>query len=108
MINEKRIDRLIDYMRTWVRGKIIYPSQIKSLLVIDYSEVYKLLEIIKDMGILEYSYEIYCSACEKFVEAPILESLNEFPKEIYCDSGKHRLNPLKDTILIFRVVSDGK
>lgn len=103
-INEKRIDKLINNMNTWYVGKVIYPSQIKSLLLINYSEVYEILEIIKDFGVLEYNYELYCSRCERFVEFPILKSLNEFPESLYCDSGKHKLDSFNDVILIFRVI----
>lgn len=104
IINEPRIDKLLDDMKLWKKGQIIYPSRIKSLLLINYSEVYEVLEIIKEIGILEYNYEVYCNKCEKFVDTPILSSLNEFPEELYCDSGRHRLNPFEDVILIFKVI----
>lgn len=106
IINEKRIDILIDNMKSWYIGKIIYPSQVKSMLLINYSEVYGILEIIKDLGIIKYNYEVYCNKCEKFVETPILDSLNQFPKNLYCDDGRHKLNPINDVILIFKVIRD--
>lgn len=104
ILDDKRIEKLIKNMETWYKNKIIYPSQIKSLLLVDYSDVYKVLELIKEMGILKYNYEIYCSKCEKFVDTYLLNSLNEFPENLYCDSGNHKLDPLKDVILIFKVV----
>ena len=107
-INNLRINILIENMKTWEKDKIIYPSQIKSLLLIDYSDVYRILDIIKNIGILEYNYEVYCSKCEKFVDTYLLNSLNQFPENLYCDSGKHKLNPIDDVILIFKVIYDGK
>lgn len=107
-LNNNRIELLIDFMKTWKKNDIIYPSQVKSLLLLDYDEVYKILNIIKDLGILEYNYEVYCSKCEKFVDTYLLDSLNQFPENLYCDLGKHKLNPLDDVILIFKVIYDGK
>ncbi|NFM30696.1 hypothetical protein FDC02_05175 [Clostridium botulinum] len=106
-LNSNQIDKLISNMRYWKIGKIIYPNMIKSLLFLNYKQVYSMLDMIKDMGILEYNYELYCHTCEKFLDKKILRRLNEFPEEIYCDDG-HKLNPFDDTILIYRVIYDGK
>lgn len=103
-INEKQIDILLNDMNSWKINQIIYPSRIKSLLLINYIKVYELLEIIKSLGILKYNYEVYCHKCEKFTDHSILSSINDFPDELYCDSGKHQLNPLEDVILIFKVI----
>lgn len=105
IINEKRIGKLLSSMKLWQKEKIIYPSHIKSILLINYAEAYQVLEIVKDMGILEYNYEIYCSECEKFIDLPVLRSLNEFPEKQYCEKG-HKLDPIKDTVLIYRVIKD--
>jgi hypothetical protein len=105
IINAKRIDKLIDNMKYWQKGGIVYPSHVKSVLFSDYKVTYEVLEIIKKMGLLEYNYEIYCTECEKFIDSPILRSLNDFPEKIYCENN-HKLDPLKDTVLIFRVIKD--
>ncbi|MBR9649461.1 response regulator [Clostridium tyrobutyricum] len=89
----------------WIKDQIVYPTYIKSLLYISYRETYEVLDIIKELGILEYNFEIYCSKCEKFQDFKILRSLNEFPEKLYCESG-HKLDPLKDTVLIYRVIKD--
>ena len=46
---------------------------------------------------------MYCHKCDKFQEIPIMDSLNEFPKNLYCDED-HQLDPLTDTILLYKVV----
>lgn len=104
-INNTRIDKLIKNMKLWSINKIIYPNRIKSLLMISYEETYELLDLIKSMGILEYNYEVYCSECERFLDMKRMDSLNQFPEEAYCESG-HLLSPIKDTILVYKVVMD--
>lgn len=104
-INEKRIDTLIDNMKYWEIGEYIYPNHIKAIINAEYNIVYDVLNEIKNLGILEYRFEIYCNICNKFIEKPPLKSLNEFPKEFYCDEN-HKLNPIDNTILIYKVVSN--
>ena len=105
VINEKRINCLINNMQLWKVGNIIYPSRIKSLLHISFKETYQVLDIIEEMGILTYNYQIYCSQCERFLDMPMLSSLNQFPEELFCDEN-HRLNALEDTVLVYKVVRD--
>ncbi|MDU1053458.1 hypothetical protein [Clostridium baratii] len=103
MISEKKINLLINNMKFWRLGKDIYPNNIRALLNIDYITTYNILDFIKDMGILEYRFEIYCTKCNKYLDKKQLKSLNEFPKNIYCDED-HKLNPVDNTILIYKVI----
>lgn len=105
-LNEKQIEILIKKMRLWKKNTIVYPSNIKSALYIDYKKTYYILNKIKDMGILDYSYELYCSKCEKFLDKSF-DTLNELPKEIYCDE-QHKLNPFSDVIVVYKVIYDEK
>lgn len=105
IINEYRIDQLMSNMQYWKIGKDIYPNTIKAIINTDYATVYNVLDKIKDMGILEYRFEIYCGKCDKYLDRRQLKSLNEFPKNLYCDEN-HELNPIDNTILIYKVVLD--
>lgn len=105
IINEYRINLLIKNMKFWKKGKDIYPNNIKAIINSDYPVVYKVLDEIKDMGILEYRFEIYCSICDKYIDRKQLKSLNEFPEDLYCDEN-HKLNPIDNTILIYKVIRD--
>lgn len=104
-LNDKKIDVLLDNMELWRVDTIIYPSMIKSKLLISYKETYAVLDIIKDLGILTYNYQIYCSKCQKFFDHKLLSSLNQFPEGKYCDLS-HKLSPIKDTVLVYRVIKD--
>lgn len=101
-INDRRKDILLEIIKTWKKGQIIYPNAIKSQLYISFEEAYDILDIFEQEGILEYVYQVYCHKCNRFQDMPILNSLNEFPDEIYCEDD-HRLSPLEDTILLYRV-----
>lgn len=103
IINDKRIEKLLQNMKYWKYGKDIYPNNIKAIINSDYEIVYKVLDEIRDMGILEYRFEIYCNICNKYIDRKQLKSLNEFPKDLYCDEN-HKLNPTDNTILIYKVV----
>ncbi|MDU2670417.1 MAG: hypothetical protein E7C49_00250 [Clostridium sp.] len=103
ILNEKQLERFMNYFELLKVNDRVYPSKIKSDLLIDYKTAYKLLDIIKDLGYLEYNYELYCSKCERFIDEKPLKSLSEFKKDFYCDEN-HILNPIDDTIVIYRVV----
>ena len=105
VINDIRINKLIENMEYWHVESIITPSRIKSLLHITYKETYQVLDVIKDMGILRYNFQVYCSECKKFIDRPILQSLAQFPEEDYCEHG-HRLSATRDTVLVYRVIKD--
>lgn len=105
ILSKKQIDLLSNNMRFWRKGKDIYPNNIRALINSDYETTYKILDYIKDMGILEYRFEIYCCKCDRYLDKKQLKSLNEFPKDVYCDDG-HKLNPIDNTILIYKVIID--
>lgn len=105
IINDNRIEKLLKNMKYWTYGTDIYPNSIKAIINSEYEIVYKVLDEIRDMGILEYRFEIYCNICNKYIDRKQLKSLNEFPKDLYCDEN-HRLNPTDNTILIYKVVLD--
>lgn len=102
-IDEKRKERLLDIIKLWKKDQIIYPNLIKSQLLISFNEAYNILDILENQGILKYAFQVYCHKCDKFQEIPIMDSLNEFPKNLYCDED-HQLDPLTDTILLYKVV----
>lgn len=102
-INSKRIDILIKNMNFWKIGDIVYPNFIRSSLRITYEETYELLDLIRDMGILDYCYQLYCHICQESVDYPIIDSLNQLPEKICCEKN-HKLSPINDIIVLYRVI----
>lgn len=105
-LNSKRIDILMKNVAQWQKGKIIYPNELKSKLVLSFEEIYDILDIFEDLGVLRYAFQIYCCQCNKFLDFKILESLSLFPSDCYCDEN-HKLSPTKDVILLYKVIEDG-
>lgn len=107
-LNDARIGVLIHNMELWKKGNVVYPSVVKSLLGLStFKETYAILNLLMDMGIVEYGFQGYCSHCKRLLDMPILSSLVEFPKEIYCECADNpRLNPSNDLILVYVVIKD--
>lgn len=104
ILTKKQLEKFMNYLSLLEIDDRVYPSKIKSDLLIDYKKAYILLDIVKELGYLEYNYELYCSKCERFLDIKPLKSLSEF-KAIYCDED-HELNPYEDTVVIYRVIKN--
>ena len=85
-------------------GDLIYPGQLKSRLATDIKMVYQMLEELREQGYLAVVYEVYCRNCSK-TKGIFLDSLSEFNEEYHCDFCDNHLNPLKDIIVLYRVVA---
>lgn len=105
IINENVIDKFIGIIKSWEVGTVIYPGELKEKLNVEYPTIYKALDEILDMGLLQYRFEIYCTCCDKVVGEKLLKSLNQFHEKLYCDKG-HKLNPLDNAIVLYEVVKD--
>lgn len=104
ILNEKEINLLIKDIEKWKKGMTILPSHIKEHLNIDFKKTYYILDLIKDMGILEYNFAIYCEICNEYLSEFNLRSLNKFPKNLLCKKN-HKLNPFDNTIVLYKVIN---
>ncbi len=101
-INPKRFDKLMTIISGWGEGDIIYPNHFKSQLLISFSEAYTILDNLVELGILKYVFQIYCHRCNEFQGRTMMDSLNKFPHEAYCDFN-HKLSASKDVIVLYEV-----
>ncbi|OME03383.1 response regulator [Paenibacillus odorifer] len=69
------------------------------------NEVYGVLELIKDLGIVENHYELYCRKCRKFTGISF-ETINKFPDYVECEECLTELDPIEDSIVIYKVIAD--
>ncbi|SHH90541.1 hypothetical protein SAMN02745135_02616 [Caloranaerobacter azorensis DSM 13643] len=104
-LTEYQIKQLSKSMKTWKLNDRVYPSALKSRINVDIVTMYKILEEIKDMGILETNYEVYCFECSRF-KGKLLRTLTDMPEDLTCDFCNHTFDPLEDTIKIYRVIKD--
>ncbi len=70
------------------------------------NEVYSILEFIKELGIIRTYYEIYCRDCKKSTGIAFFETINQIPEYVECDECFEALDPINDSIVVYRVMSD--
>lgn len=68
-------------------------------------EIYEALEVIKELGIIRPHYEIYCRSCRKFTGISF-ETINKIPEYVECEDCFNELDPIEDSIVIYRVIAD--
>ncbi|MGG0480450.1 hypothetical protein ABE039_20780 [Priestia megaterium] len=102
-LTEYQVKQLKKYVELWDEGEYIYPSTLKSKLNVDIVKTYKMLEVMRKMGILQRSYEVYCPNCHRF-KGKILTTLTEVDPDLNCDFCNHDFDPLEDTIMIYKVL----
>ncbi|GEM_PF-1274110 len=107
IISEYQADQLMKNMKYWKLNDTIYPGTIMAKINAEINMVYTILDFIKDLGILEVNYEIYCQQCNKF-NGKVYRTLGSIPKGLCCDECNHIIDIFTDTIVIYRVVKDGR
>lgn len=102
-IDDSRLDTLLTILKAYKQGQFIYPGVLIRQLNLPMCSVYEILEIIKEMGIIVTNFELYCHSCSKFT-GDIFETLNQIPEEIKCEECGKELDPLNDSIVVYKVV----
>jgi hypothetical protein len=97
--------RLLLLLKQYSKGKYIYPGVLIRELNIDMSLAYKVLDAIKDLGVLAVIFEVYCHSCSRFT-GEVFETLSEMPEELECYECDRTLSPLTASIVVYRVVVD--
>lgn len=100
-----QIKQLSLQLKYWKKNHRVYPGLIKSKLGIDIKNTYSILEYFRSANILERNFELYCSKCHKF-KGKVVRALNDIPEDCSCDFCDNTFDPLKDTIVIYRVISN--
>jgi ribosomal protein S27E len=108
LLKEKKfnidVDSTIQFLNRYKSGRWIYPSVLKSKLKIDIKEVYAILEICVDAGLIEQYLEIYCPECKKFTGYHY-KTIFDIPEEVYClHCDEEITNPQKYAIIIYKVL----
>jgi hypothetical protein len=104
-MNNNQITKLLKLLSLYKNGEIIYPGVLIRKLNMKMKEVYKLLEEIATLGIIERNFEIHCISCKKYTGA-IYETLKEIPLDSLCEECGAELDPMENTIIVYRVLVD--
>jgi len=102
-MNNKRIDIFLKILPLYNKDDIIYPGTLIRQLNINMKQAYQLLELLESMGVLERNFEIYCSGCNKYTGA-VYRTIKEVPDDLLCEECEKEINPLEDTIIVYRML----
>jgi len=100
---DDKLDIFLKLLEKYKAGDWLYPGVMIRNLEISKSEAYTLLDYLKDKGILQVNYEIYCHACNQF-EGEIYETFSQIPDELYCERCDGELNPVDNAIVLYKVL----
>lgn len=104
-INDEKVKILIQFLAGFNRNEYIYPGALISKLDITSEVAYKILRELETNNYVSKSYEVYCKECSIF-KGTIYDFFADIPDEIYCPQCLKRLDPINDTIVIYRIVTD--
>lgn len=102
ILENREIELLVDFLRDYEIGQYIYPGMIISKLKITSLIAYNVLNNMEKNGFISKSYEEYCSRCGK-VNGNIYDSFADIPDKMYCKFCGDRLDPIDDTVVIYKV-----
>lgn len=103
LLTEGNISKFIDLIERYNKGDWVYPGVLIRQLGITQMQAYQVLDMLKELDMLEVNYELYCHKCGQF-KGPIYETIGQIPEELDCECCGEKLNPLEDTIVIYRVL----
>lgn len=83
--------------------EITVPGVLIRHLNISKQRAYDILDALKDQGVLRINYELYCHTCNHF-EGGIFETFGQIPDDIDCEGCGRNLDPLDNSIVIYRIV----
>ena len=108
LLKEKKFnidfDAFLNYMGQYHSNEWIYPDAVHRELGIAIKEIYDILEVCVDEGMVEQYLQIYCPVCQRFtgnIFKTVLE-IPEFVNCVHCDSEIE--NPLQHAIIIYKVL----
>lgn len=108
LLKEKKfnidVDAFITFMSKYQVNNWIYPDVIHRELHVHIKDVYEVLELCVEEGLVEQYLQIYCPKCQRFTGncyKTILE-IPEFVDCVHCDEEIE--NPLQHAIIIYKVL----
>ena len=108
LLKEKKFDIdcdvFIEFMAQYHSKDWIYPSALHRELKINIKDIYEILEICVEKGIVKQYLQIYCPTCQKFT-GNYYESVFEIPEFVNCVHCDTEIDvPLRNAVIIYRVL----
>lgn len=105
LLSENNLIKIMELIQRYNKSDMVYPGVLIRNLGISQTQAYKVLDLLKELGLLELNYELYCHECSQF-KGPIYETIGQIPEELDCECCGDKLNPLENTIVIYKVIVD--
>ena len=95
---------IINFLGKYKHGDLIYPSAIRRSLKLDTKDIYDVLELCENSGLVERQLAIYCPNCQRF-SGHFYNSLLDIPPYITCKHCDDELvTKVENIIVIYRVI----
>lgn len=105
LISDEKFTELFSLLSRYNKGEWVYPGVLVRKIDITPISAYKVLELLKDQGLLQTNYEMYCHHCHRF-EGGIYETISQIPYDLCCETCFEPLTVVDNAIAIYRVLKD--
>lgn len=106
LFDEATLKKFISKMKPYTNGKWVYPGTFKRHLGVGSQLIYNAFNLLKNEGVLEAYYEVYCPKCSK-TSGEVYRTFTEIPEEYECEQCCERIGTLENTLMIYKVIKDG-
>ena len=108
LLKEKKFnidcDAFVEFMAKYHSKDWIYPSALHRELKINIKEIYDILELCVEKGIVEQYLQIYCPTCQR-VTGNYYKTVFEIPEFVNCVHCDTEIDvPLRNAVIIYRVL----
>lgn len=107
LLKEKKFnidcDAAIEFLGRYRSGQWIYPGAMHKSLKISIKDVYEVLELCVEEGLIEQYLDIYCPFCQRFT-GYIYKTIMDIPEVVNCPHCDNEIqDPSKHAVIIYRV-----
>lgn len=97
-------EAVIEFLGHYKSKDWIYPDAMHRNLKISIKDIYEILEMCVEIGLIEQYLQIYCSRCQRFT-GQYYKTIFEIPLEVNCIHCDEEItNPLEHAIIIYKVL----
>lgn len=93
---------MFNLLKLYKSGTWIYPGVLARKIKISMKDIYIILNELERAGIITSYFEIICCECGKNI-GNVYESINDIPKEVYCEKCDSEVSGIDNAFLIYKV-----
>ena len=101
IINDDKLQELIDFLIIYKKGSYIYPSVLKRQFNYSDKEIYKILSILEKEKIITMYYEVICDNCNKTIQ--FVQYYKDLEEYYYCENCESNINTMYSVKVVYKV-----